>query len=92
MNNTIAMRARQAGKGLEWYHKVVTDELLDYLAERFLSKRVREMTHCTFEQYTVHPEAWERIAGALQQGYAVRYDPEFPGIALIIRPQFARAN
>ncbi len=77
---------RKAGRGITQDHILVTDELIDSLANRFLDGRVREITGCTFELYILHPEAWERIAKALREGKAVRYQKGYPEIIEVIVP------
>ncbi len=90
MSNTIRMPARgreAAGRGLAPHHEVITDELLDHLAGRFLRTRVRELTGCAFEQYILQPRAWDRIAEALREGWAACYNPACPGIVTLIPPR-----
>ncbi|MEM5789270.1 MAG: hypothetical protein AAGU11_18305 [Syntrophobacteraceae bacterium] len=82
----IPVSRPRPGLGLLGSHKVVTEELLDYLAERFITRRVRELTRCTFEQYVRQPSSWERIAEALLNGWGVRFNPECPGIVALIPP------
>jgi hypothetical protein len=83
---TVAQTRRQPGGGLKGNHVVITDELLDHLAERFSIKQIRELTRCTFEQYIVRTEAWERIAEALRDGWGVRYHSECPELVALIPP------
>jgi hypothetical protein len=68
-------------------HRVITDEYLDLMAERFVRLRIRELTRVGFEQYLECPECYEMYAEALRGGSGVRFDESAPGAAIIIPPR-----
>jgi hypothetical protein len=50
---------------------VLTDERLDYLAERFHSLTIRPLTKATFAQYVADPDRYDRAAQVLLAGHAL---------------------
>ena len=59
--------------GLGRWHRVLTDEYVDAMAERFARLRVRELTGVSFEDYILDPDHWEIAAGAVTKGKLLRF-------------------
>jgi hypothetical protein len=74
-------------EGITRGHRVITDEYLDLMAERFIDLRIRELTRVDLEQYLTCPECYEMLAEALQGGRAVQFDEDAPGAVIIIPPR-----
>ncbi len=50
---------------------ILTDERLDYLADRFLSRRIREILGMTFREYLRDPGWYDAILDHLEAGRAL---------------------
>jgi hypothetical protein len=74
-------------QGVTPAHKVITDEYLDYMADRFVGLRIREITRVGFEQYLECPECYEMLAEALRGGSGIQFDDEMHGAVVLIPPR-----
>ena len=75
-------------QGVTRAHRVITDEYLELMADRFIRLRIREMTRVGFEQYLECPECYETYAEALRGGAGVQFGEEAPGAVILIPPRF----
>lgn len=48
--------------------EILTDERLDYLADRFLMHSVRHYTGIPFHKYLDHPDEFDRMADYMRKG------------------------
>jgi len=65
---------------------IMTDEMLDLLANRYLLNRICYLLDITFDAYLLAPEGWDRIAKHLDAGGGCRIEagqliPNEPGHA-----------
>lgn len=70
----------------------LTDERLEWLAERFESLKIREFTRADFGDYVADPEWHESIADLLARGGSVAWSPTRPGWLFVLdgRPSLVR--
>jgi len=61
---------------------VLTDERLNYLADRYQALYIGALLGLTFEQYLARPDLYDTIAEALGAGYGIRID-ERDGTAVL---------
>lgn len=87
MKEEFLERMRIMRQGVTPAHKVITDEYLELMAERFIRLRIREMTRVGFEQYLECPECCEMLAEALRGGSGVQFDEGMRGAVIVIPPR-----
>jgi hypothetical protein len=88
MANGWVERAKwvRPGGGITGHHEVVTDAMLDRLAERFQEHQIGQITGCTFEQYVCDHRSWDLIAALLPKGWGISFNPALPGWVTLVRP------
>lgn len=69
----------RSGRGRIGRPAAFSDEYLDFMGQRFLELRVRQMTRATFEQYLGSPRFYEVQAGALRRGRKLQFAGDAPG-------------
>jgi hypothetical protein len=80
-------RMRLMRVGVTPEHRVMTDEYLDLMAERFMRLRIRELTRVGFEQYLECAECYEMYAQALAAGGGAQFGEEPPSAVILIPPR-----
>jgi hypothetical protein len=78
LQQRIDNRRRIMALGITPWHMVMDDDYIEYMAERFLLFRIRQLTHLSFEQYLESPENCERCVDALKSGGALQFESETP--------------
>ncbi len=81
LQQRIDLRRAAMGTGITAHHAVLTDELLDAMAERFIDCRIHEWTGVSFERYIEFPAAYETCLERVKAGSA--YRPKTTGAAML---------
>jgi len=62
---------------------LLTDERLEYLADRFLDLRVRELTGATFEEYIGNPGLLDFLVEKLRAGQALVWQEQSGTVGVV---------
>ena len=64
--------------------KIVSDERINYWADRFVRLGIRELAGVPFSGYVEHPGYYEIMADTLRCGYGLQRDERDPGLVRVV--------